>query len=55
MTQKRRDGVFKIAVFPGDGIGPEIVPPAVRALKTVAERFGLILEFLEGSLGGGCH
>ena len=52
MTQKGRDPAFKIAVFPGDGIGPEIVPPAVRALKTVAERFGLILEFLEGSLGG---
>jgi 3-isopropylmalate dehydrogenase len=35
----------KIAVLAGDGIGREIVPEAVAALKLVAARFHLDLEF----------
>ncbi|MES2187449.1 MAG: 3-isopropylmalate dehydrogenase [Pseudomonadota bacterium] len=41
---------MKIAVVPGDGIGPEIVPQAVKALKAVS-RGQFELEFTEGLLG----
>ena len=42
----------KILVLPGDGIGPEIVPEAVKVLEKVAPKFGLELEFQEGLIGG---
>ena len=41
-----------IAVFPGDGIGREIVPQAVAVLKAVGERFGLKITFQEAPVGG---
>lgn len=44
---------YRIAVLPGDGIGPEIVPQAVRVLEAVSLRFGFELEF-EQALVGGC-
>ena len=34
--------VFKIAVIPGDGIGPEIIREAVRVLDRAAEKFGVV-------------
>ena len=43
---------MKITVFPGDGIGPEIVPPAVAALEAVGDRFGHRFEFRYGIIGG---
>ena len=42
----------KIAVLPGDGIGPEITDEAVRSLKAVAERFGHDFEFIYSEIGG---
>jgi 3-isopropylmalate dehydrogenase len=42
----------KIAVFPGDGIGPEVVAEAVACLQVVDRRFGLGLEFEEALIGG---
>ncbi len=42
-----------IAVFPGDGIGPEVTDQARAVLALCAERFGLQLEFVEGLIGGG--
>jgi 3-isopropylmalate dehydrogenase len=39
---------MRIAVLPGDGIGPEIVAQAVRVLQ----RLGLPLEFEEAPVGG---
>jgi 3-isopropylmalate dehydrogenase len=39
---------MKIAVLPGDGIGPEIVAEAVKILKGLGERF----EFEEAPFGG---
>ena len=41
-----------IAVLPGDGIGPEIVAQATRALRTLAERFGHTFELVEAPMGG---
>jgi tartrate dehydrogenase/decarboxylase/D-malate dehydrogenase len=34
---------YKIAVIPGDGIGPEVVPEGIRALDAAAARFGFSL------------
>ena len=40
MTSKHR-----IAVIPGDGIGTEVMPEALRSLEAVADRFGIGLQF----------
>ena len=37
-------GRATIAVFPGDGIGPEVTAEAVAVLEAVAPRHGLVLE-----------
>jgi 3-isopropylmalate dehydrogenase len=43
---------YKIVVLPGDGVGREVVPEAVRVLKaTQASMSGLNLEFLEFECG----
>lgn len=42
----------KIAVLPGDGIGQEIVPQAVRVLKAVLADKGPDFEFIEYPVGG---
>ncbi|KAF9458570.1 tartrate dehydrogenase [Collybia nuda] len=36
---------YTIAVIPGDGIGLEVMPPALRCLEAAATRFGFKLEF----------
>ena len=41
----------KIAVLPGDGIGPEIVAQAVKVLE-VLKADGMALEMEEGAIGG---
>jgi tartrate dehydrogenase/decarboxylase/D-malate dehydrogenase len=35
---------YRIAVIPGDGIGKEVMPEAVRVLEAAARRFGFALE-----------
>lgn len=42
----------KIAVLPGDGIGPEIVAEAVKLLECLRADFGLSLELEYGEIGG---
>lgn len=44
---------FKIAVFAGDGIGPEIMRQALKILKIVSEKKKIKLHVQEG-LAGGC-
>ncbi|HPZ44132.1 MAG TPA: 3-isopropylmalate dehydrogenase [Bacillota bacterium] len=44
--------MFKIAVLPGDGIGPEITVQAVRVLEAVGRRYNHQFEFKEGLVGG---
>jgi 3-isopropylmalate dehydrogenase len=41
-----------IAVFPGDGIGPEVTAQAVAVLEAVAARHALRLGFTTGTIGG---
>jgi|SRR5579864_3683435 len=45
---------MKIAVLPGDGIGPEIVAEAVKVLKALA-RDGLKLELQHAPVGGAAY
>ena len=42
----------RIAVLPGDGIGAEVTPEAVRVLETVGKRGGGSFEFEQGMVGG---
>lgn len=42
----------KIAVIPGDGIGPEIVREAKKVLDVTAEKYGHTFEYTELLMGG---
>ena len=44
---------FKIAVIPGDGIGPEVTSAAVAVLERVGQKFGHSFCFSELLAGGG--
>ena len=44
-----------VAVLPGDGVGPEIVAEAVKALDAVAARFGHVFERTEHLVGGAAY
>ncbi|MDN5300432.1 MAG: 3-isopropylmalate dehydrogenase [Clostridiales bacterium] len=43
---------FKIAVLPGDGIGPEITDEVVKILKKTSEKFAFGIELNYGRIGG---
>lgn len=43
---------YKIAVLPGDGIGPEVMKEAVRVLDAVTDRFGFSIEKEWADVGG---
>ena len=43
---------FKIAVLPGDGIGPEVIAEAVRVLRAVAKASGASFELEQALVGG---
>ena len=43
---------YRIAVLPGDGVGQEVIPEAVRVLQAVAKGTGVGLEFEQGLCGG---
>ena len=42
---------FKIAVLPGDGIGPEIVEQAIKVLKAIGSKFNHEFEFTTALTG----
>ncbi|NLI93597.1 MAG: 3-isopropylmalate dehydrogenase [Peptococcaceae bacterium] len=42
----------KVAVLPGDGIGQEIVPEALKVLNTALKQSGMKFEFEEHLIGG---
>jgi 3-isopropylmalate dehydrogenase len=43
---------YKIAILPGDGIGPEVMAEGTRVLRQVGELFGFAIELEEGIVGG---
>lgn len=44
--------VLKIAVLPGDGIGPEVMSECLRVLEAAGTRYGFNLQTEEGLIGG---
>jgi 3-isopropylmalate dehydrogenase len=44
--------VHKVAVLPGDGIGPEIMDQALRVLTTAGKAEGQEFEFTSALVGG---
>lgn len=46
---------FKIAVFAGDGVGPEIMKEALKILKLIAEKKNINLQLSEGLVGGSAY
>lgn len=46
---------YKIAVIPGDGIGPEIIPAGIKVLNTAAKGFGFQLQYEEFPYGAGYY
>ena len=47
--------VYKIAVLPGDGIGPEVMKEGVRVLEAAAAKFGFSLELNWADVGGAAY
>ena len=45
----------KIAILPGDGIGPEVMQEAVKILDTVSSKFDLALTYEFGDVGGSAY
>ena len=43
---------FEIAVFPGDGIGPEVVAEAIKVLKTIESKLTVKITLNEAPVGG---
>ena len=44
--------MHKVAVLPGDGIGPEVMSQAVKVLKKVSEKYNTKFEFTTADVGG---
>lgn len=44
--------MYKIAVMPGDGTGPEVTAEAVKVLKVAADKFGFNVDLTEFDFGG---
>ncbi len=44
--------VYKIAVIPGDGVGPEVIREGLKVLKAVAQKEKIEFEFIDYDFGG---
>ncbi|MEM3479076.1 MAG: isocitrate/isopropylmalate family dehydrogenase [Candidatus Bathyarchaeia archaeon] len=45
---------YKVALIPGDGIGPELTETTMHVLNAVQRKLGLSLEFVELEAGDAC-
>ncbi len=45
-------GSYKIAVLPGDGIGPEVMREAIKVLEVIGEKFNITFNFSTKDVGG---
>ncbi len=43
---------FKVAVLPGDGVGPEVAAEGVKVLKQIGQKFGHEFDLQYGDIGG---
>ncbi len=46
------NGTAKIAILPGDGIGPEVMAVATRVLAVLGRQHGICFDFAEALVGG---
>lgn len=46
---------YKIALLPGDGIGPEVTAAAVKVIDLVAQKFNTEISYETFALGGNCY
>jgi len=44
--------MYKVATLPGDGVGREVMPEAIKALEVVAAQFGHRFAYQEALIGG---
>ena len=42
----------KIAVLPGDGVGPEVISESIKVLDAISRKFGHDFELVTGKIGG---
>ena len=47
--------MMRIAVLPGDGIGPEVIASALRVLHAVAGRYGVLVHVSEWAFGASAY
>lgn len=45
------ENILKIAVLPGDGIGPEISAAGIEVLEAVGKKHAIRFEFKQGLVG----
>lgn len=43
---------FKLAVLPGDGVGPDVLDEGIKVLEAVGKKFGHSFELAHGLIGG---
>ena len=43
--------IYKVAALPGDGIGPEVMPEAVKVLRAVERKFPVRFQITEAAVG----
>ncbi len=43
---------YRIAILPGDGIGPEVMAEAIKVLDASAQKFGFGLQYAPADVGG---
>ena len=46
---------YKIAILPGDGIGPEIMREAVKIFRLVEERYAIKFDLVEADFGAAAY
>jgi 3-isopropylmalate dehydrogenase len=46
---------FKICVFPGDGIGPEVMREALKAIRIISDLSCVTFDIREGLIGGAAY
>lgn len=44
--------LYRVALLPGDGIGPEVIAEAVKVLRTIEDADGPVFRFQTGLIGG---
>ena len=52
MEVHMKNSLFKIAVLPGDGIGPEVMAQSLKVLDAAAQRFKFKYEAISALVGG---